>query len=252
MRMMIVGAHPADAIDLAGGTIINHFMQGNEIFVLSVTDGVRSHNNIANMGIVEKGRELCNAVSILIDADVLVAIKSVDFMGMADEPFIYGADDEIALINRIRKTKPDILITHHPNEYAHWDHAEVGKMVCRALKGAIKLSGNKWWVPNVYFFATQFRPETARLGYMPRPPDVLIDIKEVVGKKVKAMCCFKSQGLGNEHAMWNRMNSMESEMGRADGLEYAEGFISYYPLKENLLPVSSINKSFYGKEREDE
>jgi len=241
---MVVGAHPADAVDCTGGTIAQHAGMGDEINIVTVTDGLDSHSK-GTCTMEDKRDEVYESLSKLISLSVSLRLL---FMGLKDEPFMARRSNVIYLVELIRQYRPDILITHHPNEYAHWDHAEVGKMVCRALKGAIKRPGDdKWWVNNVYFFATQFRPETARIGYTPQPPNVLIDISESVGKKVKAMCCFKSQGHDDEEAMWRRMNSMEKEMGRADGLEYAEGFISYYPAKEKVLPMSSINAGFYSK-----
>jgi LmbE family N-acetylglucosaminyl deacetylase len=244
MKLMIVGAHPADPVDLSGGTIAQHANNGNIINVVTVTDGIFSHTT-GEETIQTKRKEVLNAISNLTDS------HDHFFMGLRDEPLIVGSDAILELVNLIRQIKPDVLVTHHPNEYAHWDHAETGKMVCRALKGAVKLPGDRYFVPNVYFFAVQFRPEMVRLGFNPLPPAVLVDITNVVGKKVAAMCCFKSQGHDNYEAIWKRMNSMESEMGRADGLAYSEGFISYYPLKEKLLPMSSIDKSFYVKESPD-
>lgn len=244
MKIMVIGAHPADAIDLAGGAIARHHRNMvDDIMILSVTDGINSHTQ-GDYDINEKRQELITAVSCLQFKKSLI---DVTFMGLQDEPLIVNSACISDIIERIRNFKPDMLISHHPNEYAHWDHAEAGKMVCRALKGAIKRPGDKWWVPDVYFFATQFRPEVARLGYNPLAPNVLIDIEDVIHKKVEAMCCFKSQGHNDKSLMWDRMNSMENEMGRSDGLKYAEGFISYYPLKERKLPISSINKAFYIK-----
>ena len=85
-----------------------------------------------------------------------------------------------------------------------------------------------------------------RLGYVPQPPSVLIELNyEVVREKARLMNHFESQGLQDFESMMNRMNSMESEMGRADGLRYSEGFILYYPLKSNLLFKNPENKQFY-------
>jgi len=246
MRLMVVGAHPADAVDLAGGTIAQHLEMGDEIAIVVVTDGLQSHTE-GEWTAKDKREEVVSAFTCLGN------IKKLFFMGLQDEPFIMNRECIISMVEFIRAFQPQVLMTHHPNEYAHWDHAETGKMVCRALKGAIKRpGGEKWWVENVYFFGVQFRPENARIGVVPQPPNVLIDISpQNIGKKVKAMCCFRSQGHDNEEAMRQRMNSMERETGRADGLDYSEGFISYYPLKDRLLPMSGINKGFYNKEEND-
>ena len=178
-------------------------------------------------------------------------IKKLFFMGLQDEPFIMNRECIISMVEFIRAFQPQVLMTHHPNEYAHWDHAETGRMVCRALKGAIKRpGGEKWWVENVYFFGVHFRPESARVGVALQAPNILVDVTDSLDKKLKAMCCYKSQGLDDEKAMMERFNSAEREVGRPDGLKYAEGFISYYPLKEKLLPTSTINARFYHRKKD--
>ena len=43
MRILFIGAHPADIVDLAGGTIANHVNAGDEVFTMAVTSGLYSH-----------------------------------------------------------------------------------------------------------------------------------------------------------------------------------------------------------------
>ena len=254
MKILVIGAHPADPIDLAGGTIYQHTRspEKDEVCLLSLTDGMRSHLDKKFLASYEnedvwydKVMEIKRKEFDIAGRIVGVAKNQCCIFDFMDEPLILNAERIGYIINHIRKIKPDMVITHHPNEYAHWDHATCGQMVCRALKSAIKLRGDKHWVPTVYFFAVQFRPEVARLGIVPQSPDVLIELDEFAIKaKIDAMCCFKSQGHNDKKAMQKRMDSFESEMGRADGLRYAEGFTLYYPLKRKKLPIN-IDKGFY-------
>jgi LmbE family N-acetylglucosaminyl deacetylase len=241
---MVIGAHPADAIDLAGGTIYQHSQFGDDIVVVSLTRGMYSHSSIEILhrgdGGALKERELKAAASIL-------GAKEAFCRSYIDEPLVAMSHSTIILIAELIKDyKPSILITHHPNEYAHWDHAECGAVVCRALKTAIKYpSEDRYWVPMVYFFAVQFRPESARIGTIVQPPDVLIELSpDTIEKKIEALCCFESQGHCDSAKMRRRMDSFESEMGRADGLEYSEGFIFYYPLKRRRL-MANPSIGFY-------
>ncbi|MBH05365.1 MAG: hypothetical protein CMJ20_03505 [Phycisphaeraceae bacterium] len=43
MRVLHVGAHPADAFDHAGGTLANHVERGDEVTIVTLTHGVQSH-----------------------------------------------------------------------------------------------------------------------------------------------------------------------------------------------------------------
>jgi LmbE family N-acetylglucosaminyl deacetylase len=230
MRILCVGAHPADCYDLSGGTLYHHSKRGDEIVAMAVTDGIYSHGSDETSETYRmlKRKEFTKASEMLAVTDVL-------FGGFMDEPLIVTKELVDDLTRVIRAYKPDVVITHHPNEYAHFDHASCGKAVCRALKASIKRPGEKHFVPTVYFFGVQFRPENARVGYTPQPPDVLVDISDVVEEKIKMMRCFRSQGHDNVRMLRQRMDSFESEMGRADGLRYSEGFILYYPLKTRLL-----------------
>lgn len=255
MRILAIGAHPADCFDLAGGTLYRYAIdKQNDITIMAITDGVYSHTVTASE--ISSGLPYPITVSVKTKRNEVMAASNVLGLGIKsffgrfdDEPLLITKDKVDYVIDVLRTQKPDLVLTHHPNEYAHWDHSECGKIVCRALKATVKRPGTKHWVRDVYFYATQFRPEAARLGYVVRPPDVLIALgREEIERKVKAMCCFKSQGHDDEDAMWRRMNSWESEMGRAEGLEYAEGFVSYYPLRRRLLPTSDVDKAFYVRE----
>ena len=247
MKILCIGAHPADCTDLAGGTLMKHSREGDTIITATMTDGIYSHGS----------REPIKEIRALKrsefhkSSELLGAVDAYCF-GYQDEPFSPNLSMAIRdLAKFIAEQAPDVVITHHPNEFAHWDHAETGKTVCRALKTAIKfpwLHQDNHWVPTVYFFAVAYRPEATRIGVNVQAPSILIDIEGVVADKVVAMMCFASQGHNDSDKMWQRMDSYESEMGRADGLRYSEGFIQYYPLKRNLLEVNH-DQGFYGEKK---
>ncbi|MBW8001715.1 MAG: hypothetical protein FVQ80_06795 [Planctomycetes bacterium] len=239
-KLLVIGAHPADPFDLAGGTIYQFNNLKQSTTILSITDGTRSHfDESFDVGDVSKAvikrREFSQA-SCLVGA----CGKSTVF-SYPDEPLKESYSSCIdQLVRYIRNIKPSIVITHHPNEYSHWDHAACGRSVCRALKAAKKLEGEKHWVPMVYFFGVQFRPETVRIGLIPQAPDLLINLeKKTVVKKIETMLCFKSQGM-TKAKLIQRMNSFEGETGRADGLRWSESFTFYYPLKRNTLLYNNM------------
>lgn len=254
MKILAIGAHLADCVDLAGGTIALHASRGDEVVVASLTDSLYGHTK--DLGYFsDRGRGAAKKILEKKHDEFLKAIGKIgathhDMFGLVDEPLLISRANIFSIVDLIRTHKPDIVVTHHPNEYSHFDHAECGKAVCRALKAAIKLPTKaRYWVPMVYFFAVQFRPETQRLGYMPQAPDLLVDIYDVIEKKVDALKCFETQGLDDIDDLKVRMNSFESEMGRADGLRYSEGFTFYYPLKTFGL-LENMAKSFYSDDKE--
>ena len=44
IRLLVIGAHPADCFDQVGGTMAHHAAQGDHVTVASLTIGVRSHH----------------------------------------------------------------------------------------------------------------------------------------------------------------------------------------------------------------
>jgi len=216
----------------------------DEVKVVSLTYGFKGHFNPEFDDLSDMEKYQIKEKEFL-KASKIVGAECGGICGFTDEPYIYNDIHIIAMVTLIRSYQPDIVITHHPNEYAHWDHAKCGEMMCRALKASVKLKGKKYYVPMVYFFGVAFRPESARMGIVPQPPDLLVNIEGLaIEKKVKAMCCFKSQGHDDEEKMWKRMDSFDSEMGRADGFRYSEGFIFNQPLKRNQL-LFNEDKGFY-------
>lgn len=249
--ILVIGAHPADPVDLAGGAVSIHSDAGDEVHLACLTDGLFSHTSSGmELSVMGKRREFQQAAR-----EVGVPSNQCWFTGLVDEPLIVNQLVVRELAETIRKLRPGIVITHHPNEYAHWDHHECGEAVCRAVKAAVKLppetcgGAEPHAVPLLLFFAVQFRPEVARVGAVPQPPDVLVDLPvPVVKRKIEAMKCFASQGHNDEGKMWERMQSFESEMGRADGLRFSEGFILGNPLKVDLLPATKDVSFYKGKE----
>ena len=252
---MVIGGHPADAVDLAGGTIYNHVQNGDRAIIVNMTHGAYSHaallydelkdkftseEDLYKAIIREKHREAVEA------AKILGVIETIN-LGYDDEPLEMNRERVWAMAEMIREYKPDIVITHHPNEFTHEDHSVCGWIVVKALKAAVKFYPSskfeKHFVPSVYFFGIQFISKQARLGYVTLPHDVLVDIQNAVEPKIKALSAIRSQK-NTEKSVRDRINSLERENGRLDGLLYSESFISFYPYKTTLLPIN-IEKSWY-------
>jgi len=236
-KLMVIGAHPADPFDLAGGTIFQMVEYRWRAFIVTVTHGANSHMEHSDTLSMDKQRKR---------DEFFAAVKTIANHGdwhsktleADDEPLYEGPDLFHEIVNLIRHEKPDIIITHHPNEYAHFDHSVCGLMVCKAMKAAYKWPGkNRYKVPMAYFFGVQFRPESARMGVIVRPPDILIGLtEEAIDAKINAMCCFRTQGITLK-MMAERVDSMEREAARADGAEFdhAEAFTFYRPLRRRIL-----------------
>src|SRR5262249_48939936 len=160
---LAISAHPADAFDLAAGTLGNFVADGHGVHLAVLTHGAYSHAQV----ITSKDQRQAVAEIMALkkragdNAAGHVRPKEVHYIGFEDEPFIPTRQTELALAEYIREVQPQIVITHHPGEYGHHDHAVIGEMAMRSLKTAERwLEGSTrppHFVNRIYFYGTQFR-----------------------------------------------------------------------------------------------
>lgn len=243
MKLLFIGAHPADLIDQAGGTIANHINAGDEVWTLAVTVGLFSHplSDVRMKDEEEiwqvKIRECEEALDFLH-----VEQENRIWMEAKDGSF-FDADHASVmaeLARHIRRIRPDVLVSHHPAEGHHPDHAKIGMTVMGASIAAARFIDwddvlERYQVPNIFFYGYQFHPNMMKLGKNVVPPDVIVDIKAVIEQKANAFMALVSQS-NTRRVVWERLNSFEKEWGRDYGFEYAEIFISYQPCRTTLLP----------------
>ena len=246
MIVLAIGAHPADVFDLGGGTLANFAAQNNEVFVAVLTHGAYSH---AQVVVADKQQHALKDVVALKkkecdEAATHVGIKGVRYFDFDDEPFILTREAVLALGEYVREVRPDIVITHHPQEYGHPDHPVVGELALRALKAAERwLEGSErdaHPMKRVYFFGTQFRGIVGRLGAQVVPADFVVNIADSIEKKKRALAAFQSQSFKGaqyeEKWVAERLTKMEGHWGIQRGLKYAEEFIALEPQIVELLP----------------
>src|SRR5512140_1352122 len=127
LRLLIVGGHPADAFDGAGGTLAHHAAQGDQITALVLTQGTRIHDVVISDELRKRG-----TVPPAEELDALMAerskvkhdevVRACAIMGFTDVRFLTYSD-EVLLLNEqvicdiaglIREVRPHIVITHYP------------------------------------------------------------------------------------------------------------------------------------------
>jgi LmbE family N-acetylglucosaminyl deacetylase len=248
--LLAIAAHPSDAIDLAGGTLAAHAAAGHRVVIINLTHGALSHAGTlleewAAAPDLEKIKQAKAAESE--EAARVLGVKEMIHMGYDDEPLLLDRKSVLAVGEKIRQIRPDIIVTHHPNEYSHDDHAVAGNLVSKSLTVAARWLLDTPLAPHavntVYFFGVQGRHKQMKLAYLPLAPDVVVDIEPQLELKVKAFQALKSQK-NTEEIVRSRLNSMEGELGRLHGYRYAESFIALHPFKHKLLPENAP-ETFY-------
>jgi LmbE family N-acetylglucosaminyl deacetylase len=186
LRIIAFGAHPDDCELKAGGVAAKWAALGHHVKIVSVTNGDIGHWRMAGGPLARRRTaEVQKCARILgIDTHVL------DIHDGELEPTLANCR---TITRLIRDWKADIVLAHRPNDY-HPDHRYTGILVQDAA-----------YMVTVPFFC----PDTPYLEKNPaflyysdrfqRPnpfrPDIVVDIDDVIEKKLDALDVLESQFL---------------------------------------------------------
>lgn len=265
IRILSIGAHPADIFDQSGGTMAHHVARGDWVGCVVLTHGARVHDKVISEGMfhadqVPDADELTRLMKERSDVKADETRRACHCLGV-EEVYFMGADDAILLPDQslvrqlarlIRSLRPNIILTHFPDEGGGiWNpHAVAGQIVMLAVGLAASVDPGDRNPPvsmaQVFYWGTGAAaiPRSvwdARGGYY---NDVFIDITDVVDKKLAALDALVSQGYGGAYAR-KRIETSDGAFGSAGGVAYAEGFIKlaaethyYLPVTEQALTAS--------------
>ncbi len=183
-RVLLFGAHPDDAEIFAGGLLVRHRARGSVVRMISVTDGRSGHHQTPPEELVKVRREEARQSGATIGAEYI----TWDF---PDGSLQADLNLRSAIIREIRTFKPDLVLTHRPNDY-HPDHRAVGQ----ALQDASYMVTVPHVCPEVP--ALRYDPVVAYMSDLfTRPnklrPDVVLDITAELEIIVRMAACHVSQ-----------------------------------------------------------
>lgn len=258
LRLLSIGAHPADIFDQSGGTMAHHVQRGDYVACVVLTHGARVHDAVISDEMfhreeIPEGSELVELMKERSDVKAEEVRRACKILGVEDVYF-FGADDAVLLVTEetvkrlarwLRVVRPDIVLTHFPKEgHAFTNpHAIAGQIAMYAIQLAGSVDPGDRNPPHkvaqVFFFGTGAAalPKNvweAEGGYY---NDVFIDITDVVDKKLAALDALVSQGYGGAYAR-KRIETSDGAFGNAARCAYAEGFISLHAEVHYYLPVT--------------
>ena len=182
LNVLAVGAHPDDIELLCSGTLAKYSELGNKIFMYHTCNGDKGGFNKTTECIkAERDIEAKNSAKI---------IGAESFGGIFEDGDVFINDkSRKKMVEVIRNTKADVIITHHPNDY-HTDHINTSKLVLEAnymstIQNYVTDSIYLKKVPSVYYMET--------LGGINFIPEVYVDISQTMQIKKKMISAHKSQ-----------------------------------------------------------
>jgi N-acetylglucosamine malate deacetylase 1 len=150
-RVLAIGAHPNDASVVCGGTLAKYAKNGAKVFICSVSDGSAWSEKIPPAELVRIRRKEAEASAKIIKAE-LIWTGAKDALLFTDKELIFK------LIDVIREARPEVVITHNPEDYCDDKRVTSNASFNAALLSSLsnvktKLPAVKE-TPSVYFMDT--------------------------------------------------------------------------------------------------
>ena len=230
LDILIFGAHPDDVELGCSGTIIKEVQKGKKIGIIDLTRG-----ELGTRG-TKKTRDAETE-----EATNIMGVAMRENMNFKDGFFKDDEPHKIALIKKIRKYRPKIIITNAVSD-RHPDHPRSSQITVDAcfLSGLEKIdTDQEVWRPDAIYHYIQFNNLT---------PDIVVDISKQMSLKIKAVKVYKTQfydphsneseTIISSQGFLDSVSYRAKDLGRQSGCEYAEGFLAHQiPKVDSLLDI---------------
>jgi len=230
LDILVFGAHPDDVELGCGGTVIKEVKAGKKVGIIDLTRG-----ELGTRGTAETRTSETKLATEIMG----VAVR--ENMDFKDGFFKDDEQHKLALIEKIRKYQPEIVITNAVSD-RHPDHGRGSEITVDAcfLAGLEKIeTGQKVWRPKAVYHYIQFNNLT---------PDVVVDISDEMGEKLQAVKAYSTQFFNpkseesetiiSSQGFLDSVSYRAQDLGRQANCEYAEGFLAHQmPKIDSLLNI---------------
>jgi 4-oxalomesaconate hydratase len=190
-KILVIGAHSADFVWRASGTIATVTSQGGSAIVLALSYGERGESGELWK---EPDQTVERVKQIRHDQAIEAAgIVGADFrcLDLGDYPLNITETALEQVVQLFRGFQPDIVLTHTPVDPFNPDHPVASQAVQKArllASGAGVASAFKRITPPDLYFFEPHQPELC--GFT---PNTFVDITPVFGQKSQAMAVIQAQ-----------------------------------------------------------
>lgn len=184
IRVLVFGAHPDDCDIKAGGVAALYVQQGHHVKFVSVTNGDAGHHEMGGGPLAQRRNAEAQAAAKIIGIEY-------ELLDNHDGELMPTLENRYQIIRTIREFRPDLIMTHRPNDY-HPDHRYTSILVQDAAYMVT--------VPNICALTPHLEKNPVIVylsdGFMkpyPFTPDVVVGIDTVVEQKIDMLHCHESQ-----------------------------------------------------------
>ncbi len=217
MNILAVGAHPDDLEFQCGGTLAKYAAQEHKVIMCHACNGNKGHFRIppGKLGRIRR-EEAKNAAKIIGAESLTLNIDDLDVFP--------DREATLKFVDLIRQTKPDVIITHSPDDYMS-DHTVTSRLVFDASFAATvpySKTKHKYFekVVPIYYMDT--------LNGVGFSPTEYVDITETIQIKKKMFSQHQSQFKWLKERdnvdIIDSLDIVAKFRGLQSGVEYAEGF----------------------------
>ena len=222
LDILALAAHPDDTELGCAGTLLVHIAQGQKVGVVDFTRG-----ELGTRGSAEIRNQEAN------DSAKLMGLAVRENLGFKDGFFVNDESHQRAIIQKIRRFRPHILLVNAPKD-RHPDHGRASEVSVTAsfLSGLKRIEtkdenglAQEAWRPKAVYHYVQS-------DYI--HPDFIVDVTEHWDKKMESIMAFKSQFYNPDNQEEDTyisskifMKGIEAralDFGRTIGVKYGEGF----------------------------
>lgn len=180
LDVLVVAPHPDDAEISVGGAILVSLNQGLRVGILDLTNGEPTPQGSPEL----RRKETAAATAVL-------GVSWRANLGLANRKLEHTLDARRSLAGAFRLTRPKLILAPYWDD-AHPDHVAASSL-CDAARFWAKLSRTD--LPGEPFHPAQiFYYWSIHLHIHPAPA-VVIDISDVIDRKMDAIRCYESQFL---------------------------------------------------------
>ena len=216
-NVIVFAAHPDDEALGCGGTLACHIDNGDNVFVVFMSDGVTSRN--VNGG---EGEELSLRNKSAYESCNIIGFRKPEFVNFPDNRM-----DTIALLDVVQKVeyfinkyKPSIIYTHYQNDL-NIDH----QITYRAVMTACRPQPN-FCVKEIYSFevssSTEWSLSSSGSAFNPKK---FVDISTTLDRKLNALEAYSAEMRDFPHSRSiDAIKALSIYRGASVGVKFAEAF----------------------------